>query len=178
MGNFTADDTTPAPLELYWALASTLAKAAAASEPNQVAVRFYDLMALTLEQFGEFRPSVALFFSQMLRDDVPRPALQDDPMRRAMLALVEEATDAPGKPEERLALAHLLYALYLMSAMFWLYDRSPGQAASTQLVEFLREMIRFLRPMLLMPIMNKALFKLTEIMEQVLRSESSQAAAD
>jgi hypothetical protein len=180
MVNFTADDSAAAaaPHELYWALTSALAKATAALEPNQVALRFYDLMTLTFEQFGEFRPSVALFFSQMLRDDVPRPALHNDPMRHAMRTLVNEATDTPGKPEEQQALAHLLYALYLMSAMFWLYDRSIGQAASAQLLEFMREMIRFVRPMLLMPLMNKALYKLTEIMETVLGSAAQKAAAD
>jgi hypothetical protein len=64
-------------------------------------------------------------------------------------------------------MAGLLYALYMVVMIFWLYDRTTDFRATHQLMDFLREMIKVLRPMLLMPLFTKALHKMSGIMRLV-----------
>jgi hypothetical protein len=58
----------------------------------------------------------------------------------------------------------LLYSFHFVVTIFWLYDRTPNQQATTLLIDFLRDVFKFIRPMMIMPLFGKAMVKLAQIM--------------
>jgi AcrR family transcriptional regulator len=85
--------------------------------------------------------------------------------------LVTGATDAP---RERQAhdLATLLYAGHLGLLLFWLYDRSPGQRATEELLEFSRDTLKFGRRLLRLPPVAGALARFARAIEPVFGGDS------
>lgn len=79
--------------------------------------------------------------------------------------VVARSTDLPSKPEEAEQLATLFYGLQHLVILFWLYDRTQGQRATHLLVDFLQEMVRMVRPMMMMPIFSKALAKVADLLQ-------------
>ena len=73
-----------------------------------------------------------------------------------------EAADAP-KASQVEPLATLLYSLHFLLILFWLYDRSPDQRATDDLLDFMREMLANLRVFLVIPMVNQGLNRLARI---------------
>lgn len=132
--------------------------------------RYYALMLKRLDQFSENRESVAALFSAAMKPNSAVAFTGDeewyDPMCKIMMQVTVKSIDAPqGKQAEHMA--DLLYAMYLLLTLFWLYDRTPQQRASHNLLKLIRELLRIVRPMLLMPMFNTAIAKLSEIVQDV-----------
>lgn len=157
----------PTAQERYHALAQESLVTIASLAPNQVAQRYYEALTQKFDQLAANRADIAQFFSAAMQDETPRGVFKDDAMREVFDDVVRRATDAPTKPDDFNGLSHLLYALYLLCVLFWLYDRTPSHKATAQLLDFMREMIRMLRPMMMMPLFTKAMLKMTTIMEMV-----------
>lgn len=151
---------------LYTTLAQASSEDAATLPPAQVAQRYQQLLTLKFAQLTPHRRDIATVFSTAMHDDLPR-ALENDPMRAVFQQVVAGSTDAPAKPQDSSSLAQLLYALYVLSVVFWLYDRTTERKATAYLIEFLYDMIRLLRPMMVMPMFTKAMQKMAVIMEMV-----------
>lgn len=134
---------------------------------SHVAQRFYDLMSAKIAQLEPHRSQMARFFAEAMQSDAPQGIFPQDAMTLVFVELVQRSTDAPARPEEVEGLANLLYALYLLSVLFWLYDRTPQRAATAHLLDFTREMIRLIRPMMIMPLFTKALGKISMIIGMV-----------
>jgi AcrR family transcriptional regulator len=134
---------------------------------SHVAQRFYDLMSAKIAQLEPHRAQMARFFAEAMQSDAPQGIFPQDAMTHVFTELVQRSTDAPTRPEEVEGLANLLYALYLLSVLFWLYDRTPQRAATAHLLDFAREMIRLMRPMMIMPLFTKALSKISTIIGMV-----------
>ena len=60
-------------------------------------------------------------------------------------------------------MATLLYAAHLLFVLFWLQDRSIGQAKTSELLGFAQEMLGRLRPVLGLPLVAKPLARLAGI---------------
>ncbi|XWX03980.1 hypothetical protein VZO05_00230 [Aggregatilineales bacterium SYSU G02658] len=134
---------------------------------SHVAQRFYDLMSAKIAQLEPHRPQIARFFAETMQAEEPQGIFPHDEMIQAFVELVQHSTDAPNRPEDAAQLADLLYGLYLLTVLFWLYDRTPQRAATAHLLDFTREMIRLLRPMMIMPLFTKALGKVSTIIGMV-----------
>src|SRR5690606_14430070 len=87
-----------------------------------------------------------------------------DPLMHAMQALIKQADDAPGKDDDSDNLAMLLYSFHSLVMLFWLYDRTEGKRATLLFINFLRDFVKLMRPMMMMPLVNKALMKMAKIM--------------
>jgi hypothetical protein len=135
--------------------------------PAQVSQRYYDALAQKITQITPHRALIAQQYSQAMFHKGSQHPFDGDAMRGVFGQVVQYATDAPPRPEDQEAMAGLLYALYMVVMIFWLYDRTVDFRATHQLMDFLREMIKILRPMLLMPLFTKALHKMSGIMRLV-----------
>jgi hypothetical protein len=164
MTTIVHDVETPIP---YHTLTESLLGFAATLAPNSVSQRYYEMLTHTFGQLSLQRPEIARFFRGAMDDNTPRPSFKDDAMRRAFEQVVKGSTDAPIKADEVQHLSQLLYALYLLGVLFWLYDRTPAQKATQQWIDFMREVIKILRPLMIMPMFPKAMHKMTAIMEMV-----------
>ena len=57
-----------------------------------------------------------------------------------------------------------LYAFHFLVIVFWLYDRSDEKEASHMFTGFLREFVKLVRPMMVMPMVGKAMNRMAKIM--------------
>jgi AcrR family transcriptional regulator len=80
--------------------------------------------------------------------------------QKAFLQAVMGATDAP-RNRQRDELATVLYAAHLGILLFWLYDRSPNQRATEELIGFARDMLKLGRSLMRLPPFAHALTRLT-----------------
>lgn len=128
-----------------------------------MAQRFYDLMGAKLAQLEPHRPDLARLFAAAMQAEQSQGVFLTDAMAQAFVDLVQRSTDAPTRPEEVAQWADLLYGLYLLTVLFWLYDRTPQRAATVHLLDFTREMIRLVRPMMVMPLFGRVLGKVSAI---------------
>lgn len=134
---------------------------------SHVGQRFYDVMCAKLSQLEPHRAQMARLFANAMQADQPQGVFPADCMAQVFVGVVTGSTDAPTRAEEAAQLAHVLYGLYLLTVLLWLYDRTPQRTATHQWLDFTREMIRLLRPMLLMPLFAKALGKMSAIIQMV-----------
>jgi AcrR family transcriptional regulator len=87
--------------------------------------------------------------------------------RSAYRILVAEAKDAP-RPAQVETLATLLYGVQLALVLFWLQDLSGQTHKTTELLEFIQEVLGRLRPLLRVPWIAQALARLVEIIGTML----------
>jgi hypothetical protein len=85
---------------------------------------------------------------------------------------VARAVRQPDAPRgDRVHFASLLYSLHFLLILFWLYDHSPQQRATGDLLDFVRDSLGLLRPMLVIPMVSSSLARLAEIMAAVFVGE-------
>jgi hypothetical protein len=82
------------------------------------------------------------------------------------LTVVSGATDAPRERQAR-DLATVLYGAHLALQLFWLYDRSPNQHATEELLALTSDMLSLVRRLLRLPPISKALARLARIIGPV-----------
>jgi hypothetical protein len=78
------------------------------------------------------------------------------------LAVVRGATDAPRERQAR-DLATVLYGAHLALLLFWLYDRSPNQRATEELLSLTCELLSIARRLLRLPPVAKVLARLARV---------------
>jgi hypothetical protein len=84
--------------------------------------------------------------------------------------LVREASDAPRRDKiENFAI--LLNSVHFLTVLFWLYDRSPNRRATGDLLDFVRDSLAVLRPMVIIPMVSGSLARLAQIMAAVFVGE-------
>ena len=82
------------------------------------------------------------------------------------LAVVREATDAPREPVAR-DLATALYGAHLALILFWLYDRTPNQRATDELISVVCDALGIVRRLLRLPPLARMLARLVRIIGPV-----------
>jgi AcrR family transcriptional regulator len=87
--------------------------------------------------------------------------------RRAYLILVAEAKDAPRSAQVE-TLATILYGVQLALVLFWLQDLSSRAQNTTELLQFIHEVLGRLRPLLRVPWIAQALARFVEIVGPML----------
>lgn len=78
------------------------------------------------------------------------------------LAVVRGATDAPREPVAR-DLATALYGAHLALILFWLYDRTPNQRATDELISLVCDALGIVRRLLRLPPLARMLARLVRI---------------
>jgi len=135
--------------------------------------RYYALMVARLEQFAANRETVAALFAAAMKPQSTVAFTGDeqwyDPMMQIIMTVTTKAIDAP-QDQQAEHMSNTLYAIYLLITLFWLYDRTPHQRTTHKLLKFMSELLRMLRPMLLMPMFSGAIAKLSEIVQDVFGS--------
>jgi AcrR family transcriptional regulator len=135
-----------------------------------LAARFGKALGDCLTRLEPHRESLGALFGAGLSPDSPVAVLGEGvtPIRariwRTYLRVATGASDPP-KPRQAPALATLFYALHLSVILFWLQDRSPGQARTRELLDFGQETLARLRPLLGLPPVARPLARLARILD-------------
>lgn len=150
-------------MHIYPTLATGASAQVLEQAPAPIAQRFVSALTLALAHYAPHRSELAHAFADAMRSQSDSLFNPDDPMRIAMNHVVTFATDTV-KPEETDDMANLLYALYGLSLLFWLYDRTANARATLALVELMGDMLKIARPMMMMPLFSKALSKVSGVL--------------
>jgi hypothetical protein len=87
--------------------------------------------------------------------------------RSAYLVLVSEARDAPRAAQVD-DLATMLYGLQLAVVLFWLQDMSSEAHKTEELLLFIHEQLKRIRPLLRLPLLAQTLARLVQIVGPLL----------
>jgi AcrR family transcriptional regulator len=167
---------------LYERLTSETEEAVAALPPMPMASRFVRALRECLRRLGPHREALGALFGAAIDPGSELSVLGDQTelVRQRVwgtyLKVLSGATDAP-RQRQAAPLATLLYALHLSVVMFWLQDRSPGQARTGELLDFMQETMGRLRFALMLPPVSRSLTRLAEILRPMFGPVSSEREA-
>jgi AcrR family transcriptional regulator len=132
-------------LALYDELSERFAERSAEMPPGRWRDRFLYALDLSLRVLGPHRVTLRALAPVMVggpEEGVFAESTAFSRMRvqRAFQEAVAGSSDAPKKPLAE-SLARLLYLVHLAVILWWLLDRSPGQAATKGLVALMRNIL-------------------------------------
>lgn len=145
----------------------------------QIAERFYLTMQARLQQASVHRDSIAALFGTMMNADSATGLFGNATLDlrqktyEAFQDLVRDAVDPPSEKQVE-QFAMFLYALHFALIMLWLFDPSPNQQMSFALLGFVRDMLMMLRRISGLPMVNKSLSRLVEIIEPMMVNGATQ----
>jgi hypothetical protein len=93
-------------------------------------------------------------------------------VQRVFTRAVTEASDAPPR-ETGAALGRLLYLAHLGVLLWWLSDRSPGQSATTALVERLEHLLPAAGFLLVLPTAGAQIAAFDALLRQALLGDTA-----
>jgi AcrR family transcriptional regulator len=163
-------------LALYRRLAQELETHVQTLPPERLAVRFHQVMQIRLAQIQPYRE---LFQSILGAAMSPQNELGilgtrtgDVRLREqnAFVLVVGDASDAP-RTEQVEDVAMVLYAAHMCLLLFWFYDHSEDNRATTELLALSGDMLGLLRRMLRLPPLASMVTRLSHAITPVFRPE-------
>lgn len=160
-------------LELYHWLAGQLEELVALLPVTSIADRFDHLMCQLLEVMAPHRLTLGALSGAALNPHSRAGVFGIEGMevrRRAQasyLVLVSGARDAP-RASQVTDLATMLYGLQLALVLFWLQDLTPEAGRTKELLRFIHELLRRLRPLLRLPWIAQLLARFVQIVGPLL----------
>ena len=154
-------------LKIYQTIAEDSLASVTDLPAGTISSRYFAVMEDKISQLNRHPETVSVLFATAMRPSSSitaadiSPGLRD-PMMAVMQAVISNASDKTNKDDNELAL--FLYAFHFLAIVFWLYDRTDKKEASQLFINFLREFIKMVRPMMVMPMVTKALNKISMIM--------------
>jgi len=166
-------------LALYDQFLDSLQAAIDELASGQLADRYHQSLKQALSQMSRERAAMAALFAAALAEDAEFDLLcgqRAERLSRAYHRLVLGSDDALREPKA-LELGIALYTFHMLIVLFWLYDRSPDQESTGQLLKLVRELFKLLRPMFFLPMVPRGIARLAEIILPELRRGSERAAS-
>jgi AcrR family transcriptional regulator len=166
-------------LALYGRMEQEFASYVDTLPPAPLARRFGQTMRAKLDYIAPYREALGALAGAALNPRSNVAVLGDttaDVRQRVntmFLMVVQRSTDAP---RERVArdLATVLYGAHLALILFWLYDRSPNQRASADLLSLTCDALGIVRRLLRLPPVAKMLGRLARIIEPIFLGKSDE----
>jgi AcrR family transcriptional regulator len=139
---------------------------------TNMADRYHALMQYKMAQIKPHRAALTALVCALMQPNASlhvwgqKTPDSRDKMLDAFIRVVNGSTDKLNDPVAS-SMATLLYAFYILLVIFWSYDRTREHRATTMMLAFMREALKIVRPMMLMPVITKAVVKLAEILALV-----------
>lgn len=164
-------------LALYLNLAQELETQMQGSKGGKLAERFEYAMRTKLTLLTPHRSALTALFATALNPQSSIGVLSQNTgeVRTAVAnvfrLVVTEADDAlpPAQIEK---LTTVLYSLHLALVFFWIQDRSPESSATYELLGFICDTLKMVRPLLEVPAFSQALDRLGNIIGPFLEGEA------
>ena len=139
-----------------------------------MAERYHVLMQHKMAQVKPHRAALMALFCAIMQPDANaslniwgrNTTDSRDKMLDVFSVVVNGATDKLNEPVAS-SMITLLYAFYILLMIFWSYDRTPDFRATRLMLDFMREALKIVRPMMLMPVISKAVVRLAGILALV-----------
>ncbi len=147
--------------------------------PGPLADRYHLALTFALAALSSERGAMQALFAAAMAEEAGFDLLRGERaerLSRAYHRLVLASDDALSDPKA-LELSIALYSFHMLAILFWLYDRSPKQAATRKLLTLTRELFKLLRSLFFLPMVPQGITKLAEILRPELTRASEGAAA-
>ena len=177
--NESASQDMPADLAGYDQTLEALVATIDDLPAGTLADSYHQALQKALALLAPKRAETARLFAAALPDDSRFELLRGWRAERLALAYQRMALRADDGLREAQArdMGIALYAIHVAIVLFWLYDRSPGQAATKALLQLAREHLKLLRALFILPVAPKGIAKLAAIILPTLAQGSQSAAA-
>jgi AcrR family transcriptional regulator len=137
--------------------------------PGKLSERFGQTLRAKLAHLEPYRPALGALAGAALNPRSKVAVLGDGTadvrqhISAMFRAIVQGSTDAP---REQIAhdLATTLYGAHLALILFWLYDRTPNQRATDELISFACDTLPIMQSLLRLPPFVRMLRRLAQIM--------------
>lgn len=150
--------------------------AAAETLPHAaLAARFAALMHAKLEEVRPYRALLQSILGAAMSPQHPIGVLGEQTAdiralaQTAFLHAITGATDAPNARQAR-ELGTLFYAAHLAILLFWLYDKTPNQRATGEIITFAADSLKLGRRLLRLPPFARLLTRLVKAIEPLFGS--------
>jgi AcrR family transcriptional regulator len=159
-------------LGLYLEMSAETCAQIKALPDASIADRFKQIMHTRLEQSTRYRELLGVLFGAAVNPSSGVNILGErtvdvrEQTHEAFIKLVSGSSDAPSESQVE-SLATVLYSFHFALILFWLYDRSPGQQTTKELLDFTCESLNLIRPVLILPFVGQAVTRFAGIMERV-----------
>jgi AcrR family transcriptional regulator len=165
-------------LALYARMEQEFASYIETLPPAPLAQRFGQTMRAKLDHLAPYREVFGTLAGATLNPRSNVAVLGDTTaevrqrVSAMFLAVVRGATDAPREPVAR-DLAIALYGAHLALILFWLYDRTPNQRATDELLALAGDALRIVRRLLRLPPLARMLARLVRIIRPMFEGAPS-----
>ena len=139
--------------------------------------RFYQLNRLKIAQITPYRNALGALFGAAMNPASgvavmgSESAHVRDITLDALERLVADASDAVRDASVR-QMALLLYVVHLLIVLVWLYDTTPTQRITNNVLALARDLMSTLRPMLRLPMVSRIVSRLADIAEGLFLPET------
>lgn len=135
-----------------------------------LATRFSALMHAKIDEVRPYRSLLQSIIGAAMSPQHPIGVLSDHNAdiralaQISFLQAVTGATDAPNAQQTR-ELGALFYAAHLGILLFWLYDKTPNQRATNEVIAFAADLLKIGRRLLRLPPFARLLTRLVQAIE-------------
>lgn len=155
-------------LALYQQISADTLAYVQSLEPGRLGEMVGAALDYKLQRMEQHRGCMSALFAAAMQEDSDIENADISPGRRdptlhMFVHLVETAADTPDSGDQADNLVMLLYSFHFLAVLFWLYDRTDSRRATAMMLDFLRDMLGMLRPLLMMPLFRKVITKLSNI---------------
>ncbi|GAB4195440.1 MAG: hypothetical protein OHK0022_12180 [Roseiflexaceae bacterium] len=159
-------------LALYRRVAQEFDAAVAALPTLPLAVRFELAMRAKLAAMLPYRPLLQSILGPLMSPQTEVGVLSPytaDIREQSVIsfALVVSASSDPPREPVRRDMATVLHAAHLALTLYWLYDTSPDQRSTSELLTFTRDLLTHARRLLRLPLFGGLLARLARLIEPI-----------
>lgn len=138
--------------------------------------RYYQAMQKKVEQLQPYRGVIKATIGAAMNPASgvaivsPETTWYRDVVLGALEKLVIESTDAPKEVRSK-QIAMIMYGVHLILTLVWIYDNKEEQKLTQDALNFMRDTMKLLRPMLILPPVASTLARLARIMAGIFSAE-------
>lgn len=144
-----------------------------------MADRYSQALSFAVQSMSQDREAVVAVFARAMVDGAEFNIMFGSSAQRLIAALERLAlqSDDALRGHQARDMSVALYTALMFVLVFWCYDRSPGQAATDNLLGLARDLFARLRPLYFLPMAPQAIARLAGIIQPLAESVSVGAAA-
>lgn len=165
-------------LRLWQQSADDFVKQIAELDKDNFTERYYQALHQKIEQLEPYRGVMQATIGAAMnpRSGVaiisPETSWYRDAILEALEDLVMNSSDAPREDRSK-QIAMIMYGVHLLMTLVWIYDTSAQQNLTQTALNFMRDTMKLLRPLLMLPPVTRTLAKLALLMEGIFVPEKT-----
>ncbi|MEO1644085.1 MAG: TetR/AcrR family transcriptional regulator [Chloroflexota bacterium] len=147
------------------------------TEHDTLTARYHAAMGAKIKQLEPYRAVIQGTIGRAMNPASGVAIVSDETTwyRDVVLAGLEEmvltASDAPNEDRSK-QIAMIMYGVHLILTLVWVYDKTTNQRLTQEALDFMKDGMKLLRPLLILPPVGSIIERLANIMAGVFKAEN------